>query len=595
MIHINISYDFNKKILSWYNFYVPVEYAGMYFLPMIFIIAYFFSVTLKGVWFVMAEQNKFLNAIKSFEENRPGLGVGQNSDGTIEILDKNPVDIMTLAKNHLDQLLSNLAKYERGDILDAFQFDNDKNNKDKLKNDIDGFTNEIKQFKVSDIESINHPDKFASNRTITEGAAKIKSMVYEVYKKIGEINWDIFTENKYNKSTKPGWVSSLLSVFDSDGKFSSFINQTWTLVDNYNSLSGGLLNKSLGDALKNTKDIPLSIQASREYLSYLRNAINGLKQINEIQGKKSASGIDKYEKYFTSLAEKIGNINNTIDEYIRAKTYDFDNVANDLSSHGRYYQALLISKFPADMKQNILKFQKYISDNAELFKKLEGGEKIINDIEQIKTNGKIDDSDITKLIEEINTIKGILYKECCNCYVGNGPFMWLPSKVLTEGEYNKIKDTLDHWLSKLQKNIEDKQSAKKLSEYFDGASKQIDNFKDYMRQSLNYTMISELQKIASDCQKNENIEGISVYCKLLPHIFFMIDEIPRIKVDTKFQLEFDNEIKKFIKTAHDKGFGNMIDNFKAIQSVDDSSKPFNLVNNKLDISGKANKSKDNVK
>ncbi len=136
---------------------------------------------------------------------------------------------------------------------------------------------------------------------------------------------------------------------------------------------------------------------------------------------------------------------------------------------------------------------------------------------------------------------------------------------------------------------------KQLSEYFTNASRKIDNFKDYIRQSLNYTMISELQKIASDCKKNEDIDGISIYCKLLPHIFFMIDEIPRLKVATKYQLKFDKEIKKFIKTARNTGFGNMIDNFKAIQSIDRSTKPFNLVNNKLDISGKEYKNKDNVK
>lgn len=285
MILINRSHDFNKKILSWYNFYVPIKWVGIYFLLVAFTIAYFFSVTLKGVWFVMAEQNKFLNAIESFEKNLPSFEAGQNSGGKIEILDENPVGNMILAKNHLEQLLNNLAKCERKDILDAFQFDNEKNYKDELKNDIDKFINETKQFGVSDIESINHPNNFTTNGTIKESVAHIKSMVYEVYNRFDTKNWDIFTENKYNESTKPGWLSGLLSVFDSEGNFSSFINQAWTFVDNYNGLSGGLLNQSLGDALKNTKDIQLFIQASQKYLIYLRSAIDSLNQINKIQGK----------------------------------------------------------------------------------------------------------------------------------------------------------------------------------------------------------------------------------------------------------------------------------------------------------------------
>ncbi len=598
MININTSYDFNKKILSWYNFYVPVEYAGMYFLPMIFIIAYFFSVTLKGVWFVMAEQNKFLSAIESFENNLPVLGVGQNSDGTIEILDENPVNQMKLAKQQLDQLINSLIKCERKDILDAFQFDNDKKDKDKLKKDIDEFINEIKQFEVSDIESINHPNQFAQNRTITESAAKIKSMVYEVYNKIGKIDWDIFTENKYNESTKPGWISGLLSVFDSDGTFSSFINQAWTLTDNYNSLSGGLLNSSLGDVLKNTKDIQPFIQGSQKYLIYLRNAINGLKQINEIQGKKSASGIDKYEKYFTSIAKEIGNINDTVNKYIQAKTYAFDKVANDLSSDGRYYQALLKSNFPANMKRSIQNFQKYINDNTELFKKIDKGEQIINRINQVKTSKKLSDltNSMQELIKDISNIKKELDDKFYKVDNGGRIVFSAPKDInVNEQQYYKMITELNVYSNNMKKIINNLGLVNQLSEYFTNASKRIDNFKDYMRQSLNYTMISELQKIASDCQKNENIEGISVYCKLLPHIFFMIDEIPRLKVATKYQLKFDKEIKDFIKTAHDTEFGNMINNFKAIQSVDDSLKPFNLVNNKLDISGKVNKSKDNVK
>lgn len=243
------------------------------------------------------------------------------------------------------------------------------------------------------------------------------------------------------------------------------------------------------------------------------------------------------------------------------------------------------------MKQIIQKCQEDINNNTELFKKWKGGEKIIDEIKKIETNSKLSDSDITKLIKNMETVVKMLNEECYG-YADDGIPLF-QSGVLTEREYNKIRDTIENWLSKLRQNIKDKSEAKKLSEYFDGASKKIDNFKDYIRQSLNYTTISELQKIALDCK--DNADNVGVYCKLLPHIFFMIDELPRLKVATKYQLKFDKEIKDFIETARNTGLGNMIDNFKAIRSIDDSTKPFNLVNNEVDISGKTEKDQDNVK
>lgn len=103
---MNRSYDFNKKILLWHNFHVPVEYVGIYYLLIIFIVAYFFGVMLEGVCFVMAEKTKFDEVFQELDSLQFKY---KEFSYTVDVMTGKSIDNLTNNKDKIENVFNSVV------------------------------------------------------------------------------------------------------------------------------------------------------------------------------------------------------------------------------------------------------------------------------------------------------------------------------------------------------------------------------------------------------------------------------------------------------------------------------------------------------